>query len=148
VWKQRAIPRGGNFSSEAEPTADFRKRRDTILAKVSEEEKVWLTEKLRYANQKVLAKRLKEILGKHNEADAIIPNHDEFVARVMNTRHYYTHFGDQKDKDKVATIQELGLLIAQMRALLEICILKDLGIAGRPIRRIIQKHADMKFVSV
>jgi hypothetical protein len=138
-----------NFSSEAEPTPDFRKRRDTILGKLSDDEKAWLTPKLQYANQKVLARRLKEILDKHpDEIAAIIPDREKFAATVMNTRHYYTHFGDQKDKGKVAPFQELGLLLAQMRALLQICILKDLGITGKPIARVIQNYKDIRFVSI
>ena len=60
--------------------------------------------------------------------------------KVKNTRNFYTHFDTElKEKGKVAEGAELALMLCQMRSLLEICFLKDLGIEGAPISRIIEK---------
>ena len=49
---------------------------------------------------------------------------------------------------KVADGLELMQMEYQTRALLEICIWKDLGIGGRPIRQLIHKVKGMRYFSL
>lgn len=116
-----------------------------------EEDREWLVEKLQYANQKTLAQRLNQILSKYkSEAERFIDDIPRFAEDVKNTRNYHTHF-DQNLKRKgkvVEDYEELTRLISQMETLLKICILKDLGITGAPISRLIERYKTMKIFSL
>lgn len=139
------------FVGCVQPKADFRERRDRIVQAVPPEEKEWLEEKLHYANQKTLAQRLSEILAKNKtEADQFISNLQCFAAAVKNTRNYHTHFDEElKEKGKVTDDMEaLVRLVSQMETLLSVCILKDLGITGAPIARIIDRYKKMEIYSL
>jgi hypothetical protein len=139
------------FVGYVQPKADFRERRDRIVQAVPPEEKEWLEEKLHYANQKTLAQRLAEILAKNkSEAEQFISDLQRFADAVKNTRNYHTHFDDElKEKGKVTDDMEaLVRLASQMETLLGVCILKDLGITGVPITRIIDRYKMMEIFSL
>jgi hypothetical protein len=130
---------------------DFRERRKRIIQAAPQEEKEWLEEKLHYANQKTLAQRLVEILAKNKaEADQFIGDLQGFAAAVKNTRNYHTHFDEElKNKGRVTDDMEaLVRLVSQMETLLGVCILKDLGVTGAPITRIIDRHKRMEITSL
>jgi hypothetical protein len=138
------------FVGYVQPTRDFRARRERIVESAPEFEREWLREKLHYANQKTLAERLAEILAK-NKADAeqFIPDLARFADMVKHTRNYYTHFDEElRENGKIAQGDELTMLVFQMQTLLGICILKDLGIAGAPITRLIKTLKGMRLVSL
>jgi len=139
------------FVGYVQPKSDFRQRRDRIVQAVSQEEREWLEEKLHYANQKTLAQRLSEILAKNKtEADQFINDLQQFADAVKNTRNYHTHFDEElKEKCKVTDDMEaLVRLVSQMETLLSICILKDLGITGAPIARIIGSYKSMEIFTL
>jgi len=136
------------FIGSVQPTPTFRSRRDRILNSIPEDEKEWLAEKLHYANQKTLAQRLAEILGEHELSD-FIPDPQSFAEKVRHTRNYYTHFDDDlRRKGKIAEGDELIRMVWQMRTLLGLCALKDLGIGGAPLSRIVQQFTKTRLVSL
>jgi hypothetical protein len=138
------------FVGYVQPTPDFRARRERIVEGAPEVEREWLREKLHYANQKTLAERLADILEKHKaEAEQFIPDLQRFADKVRHTRNYYTHFDEKlRENGRIAEGNELVNLVFQMRTLMGICVLKDLGIAGAPIARLINKLKGMRLVSL
>lgn len=142
--------RNSNFTTAERPRAEFRKAVKDILCSVPHPLRRWLDEKLRYANEKTLAQRLDEILDQHpTEVPIFIPDRVSFASKVRHTRNYYTHYDEElKRKGKIAEGEKLFRIATQMRRLLEISILKDLGIAGKAIQRFINRWQDADFVSV
>lgn len=139
------------FVGCVQPTAEFRARRNQIVSAVLPEDREWLAEKLHYANQKTLAQRISDILLKNKaEAEQFITDLPRFADSVKNTRNYHTHFDEElKEKGKVTDdIEEMVRLVSQMQTLLGICILKDIGITGKPIARLIERHRKMEIYSV
>lgn len=140
-----------SFVGYVEPKSVFRSRRDKIIALAPDEEKEWLKEKLCHANQKTLAERLDDILSSNRlEAEKLIDNIPRFAEAIRHTRNYHTHFEKEaKESNKVIhDIKEMVKIVSQMEALLGICILKDLGITGAPIDRLISRHKSMKVFSL
>jgi hypothetical protein len=127
-----------DFVNQVQPKAEFKKRKNRVVKAVPDE-KDWLNEKLAHANEKTLAQRLQELLNKH--ADAIpkfIENPQEFADAVKNARNHFTHYSTDKERiEKVADGVDLLRMTDRIRTLLEICILRDLGIDGAPITRLI-----------
>jgi hypothetical protein len=138
------------FASAVQSKPEFRKRLRKFLCLVPKAERAWLIEKLQHANQKTLAQRLDEILDQHpSEVSSFIPNRKEFADRIRHTRNYYTHFDDElRQKRKIAEGDELTRLVQQMRTLLSVCILKDLGISGASLSRLITNLAKLRLVSL
>ena len=123
------------------PTAEYKARLKRVLESLSEEDREWFREGLRFANKKTLAQRLDEILGRHpTEAARIAGDMPDFADKIRHTRNYYTHFEERlKKQGKVASDAEIILLTERMQRLLEVCFLKDLGLNGDPVRKIVGK---------
>ena len=84
------------------------------------------------------------------EAEQFIPDLARFARLVKNTRNYHTHFDeDLKKRGKIIVdVEEMVQTVSQMQTILSICILKDIGITGDPISRLIQRHKSMKVYSL
>ena len=123
------------------PTAEYKARLKRVLGSVAEEDREWVGDGLRFANKKTLAQRLNEILGRHpTEAARMAGDMPDFADKIRRTRNYYTHFDERlKKRGKIADEAEIILLTERMQRLLEVCFLKDLGLDGAPIRKIIGK---------
>ena len=128
-------------NSAIAPTAEYKARLKRVLESVPEEDREWVGEGLRFANKKTLAQRLDEILGRHpTEAARIVGDMLDFADKIRHTRNYYTHFEERLKKlGKVASDAEIILLTERMQRLLEVCFLKDLGLDGGPVRKVVGK---------
>ena len=139
-----------NFTSSIQPLPEFRKRIKLMLDPIAEPDRDWLKEKLNFANQKTLAERLEDIIDA-NKAELIqfVEKPAKFAEVIRHTRNFYTHFDKKlQRRGKVAGFDATLLLSWQMRALLEICVLKDLGVNGPPIQKIINRFKRVTFFSV
>lgn len=143
--------RSPQCNSAVESTKAFRQRIDAILANVSEEKvRGWLREKLRHANQKTLAQRLNDLIGTHQqEVASFIPDPDSFAKTIRHTRNYFTHFDeDLRRRGKVAEVTQLAKIMIQMRGLLEICFLRDLGLPETAVKRVVARVRQVEFISL
>jgi hypothetical protein len=130
---------------------EFRERTNQIVKTAPLNEQAWLREKLHYANQKTLAERLSDILSKNKtEAEQFISDLSLFADAVRNTRNYHTHFDEElREKGKVTeNMDDLVRLVSQMETLLGVCIMKDIGIVGAPIARLIDRYRRMEIFSL
>jgi hypothetical protein len=142
--------RSALFTSRDVPADAHRERVRAILEKVPTEYRDWASDKLAFANQKTLAQRLSEILAFHRtEAEKLTAGIDDFADKIRHTRNYLTHYsGEPRQSGKVARGMELVKVTYALNALLKICMLKELGIRGDPIERILRKHSQMRFVTL
>jgi hypothetical protein len=135
-----------NFVNQVQSKADFKARKKRVIDQVPDE-KEWLTEKLAHANEKTLAQRLSELIKSHKDLVArFIDDEKAFCDAIRHTRNHYTHYGTSEEgMGKVSSGVEFIKLVDKMRALLELCILSDLGIVGVPIDRLIQLLEERKY---
>jgi len=135
--------RSAQFTATEILAEDHQKRITAVLNTVPPDYLRWVREKLAYSNQKTLARRLDDILKLHPaEAAKLAAGVHEFAAKVRHTRNYYTHYDEElRRKGKIAEGAELRRVVFALEDLLQICLLKELGIQGPPIERILQRSA-------
>lgn len=132
---------GLTASSAIAPTAEYKQRLKRVLGVVTDEDRDWVGEGLRYANKKTLAQRLNGV-SRAPSCGSGTHHGDvrDFADKIRHTRNYYTHFEERmKKRGKVAGEAELILLTERMQRLLEVCFLKDLGLDGPAVRKITGK---------
>jgi len=134
--------RSTHFSSMEGPEKEHEQRLKAILETAPEKDQRWLARKLAFSNQKDLSRRIDEFLNAHKEeATRLTAKIGDFAAKVRVSRNYYTHYSAKLlEEGKVATGLELRRIVYALCALLEICLLKELGIRGKPVERILERN--------
>ena len=110
---------------------------------LKEYKKILKEEKLSHLNSYSLRDRLEEIVNEHIDC---LPDHffnsqedrDIFLKQVRKTRNYLTHLS--KKDQYVAEGKELRKLCMRLKVVLEICLLKKLGLEDNQIKTIIFRY--------
>lgn len=117
------------------PPEQHKARIDAIVAGVPQEHKNWLKSRLGYSNEIGMKKRLTELRNDTAAHTAIILT-DQHLKQAYDTRNYLTHY-DPSLTSKAATGFELVKLTERLNMLMEICLLKELGIDDQGITELI-----------
>ena len=85
-----------------------------------------------------LTQRLTSIIENLPEKvrDALLGHEVDFIDRVKNNRHYYTHYSD-KYKKKAATLTELIIISEKLKLILLVSLLKQISFTDEQIEKII-----------
>jgi len=119
---------------------------NSIPEKIELTKKEILKSKLNYLNEITLKERVLFILNKYKTIiEEIIPDIEEFAKKVRNTRNYYTHFS-KDDSKPVFEDEELFIASEQLKILVEICILSEIGFTDEKIATIIKSSQNLKSV--
>ena len=108
---------------------------DAIPDKVKGGFKESLENKLKYGDEFSLRKRLKEIFNEyqHEVPNVFINNKGAFIDKVADTRNYLTHY-DKDLKERAASGIDIFHLTHELKMLLEICLLRELGFSSEEIK--------------
>ena len=142
--------RSSEFTATELPKERHKERLEAVIKTVPTELQGWVKDRLASSNQKTLAMRIDDLL-KSNAREiaklaAAIP---DFAERVRHTRNYYTHYSDELLRSgKVAQGTDLIRLSYILQDLLEICLLKEIGIQGNPIERILSFAATRQYYTL
>jgi hypothetical protein len=103
-----------------------------------------------FPGNKRFDQRIQKILDLHpSEAAKLTEGISDFAMKVYNTRNYLTHYDEKtRQSGKVAEGNDLVRVTYALKGLLLVCFLKELGIQGNPIDRVLRKYASMRFVSL
>jgi hypothetical protein len=125
-----------------------RNRVKAIMDVAPVEYKDWLKKVLANSNRKTLAQRIEEILNLHrDETMRLTAKISDFPAKVRRSRNYYTHYSEKLwQSDKIAKGSELMRIGFILQDLLKICLLKEIGIQGNPIERVLASNASSKLI--
>jgi hypothetical protein len=112
-----------------------------------------LEDGLRHLYQYSLRKRLKDLLEKisKNYSSELLKDYKEAKRRqsfsdlVTNTRNYLTHF-DKKPEDKIAEGEELINVTEELKILLEVCLLKEIGFSANDVDTLIYKQYNYRII--
>jgi hypothetical protein len=142
--------RSAQFTSTEMRRAGHKERVRNLVGCVPEEDRAWLKEKLAYSNQKTLAVRIAEVLAAHpQEASRLIAGIPGFAEKVKNTRNYYTHYGQEAlEEGKVAQGRELVRISLALEGLIGACLLKEIGLQGKPLERLLSRYACAKGIDL
>lgn len=99
----------------------------SVLDAVDEASRARLTELLRYSNELRLRGRLKQVLASCPAVTGrITGNAKSFIQRTVTARNYLTHYDPDLEAEAPKGI-ELLPLTAQVSALVEMCLLREIG---------------------
>jgi hypothetical protein len=122
------------------PEKEHGKRLEEVFSAVPEKHKEWLEEELAYSNEPNLRKRIREIWDKFPVVpDNLIGDKKSFISKVVTTRNYLTHY-DPRLKGEAATGEKLYKLTQQVKALIEMCLLTELGFSPDNVREIFARN--------
>lgn len=140
--------RSSRFSSTERPEEAHEERLKMIFESTPERYKSWLKYKLKFSNQKTLNDRLRDILDLcRDETQRLASGIENFADKVRDSRNYYTHYSEKLLLEgNVVDGPELVRIRFIVEDLLKICLLKEIGIQGRPIERILAQSGATKFV--
>lgn len=103
---------------------------EEIVSYVPEKYREWLKDKLAYANEPNLGKRLRRIVKDNLLVfEQFMVNNEErerFIFKVVKTRNYLTHF-DKSLSAVAAQGEELMELSKKLKVIFETCLLKEIG---------------------
>lgn len=117
------------------PKKRFKELKNKLISHCeNEEEKNFFNDSLAFANECSLRMRLNQIL---DAFPPIIPNKEQFIDELVDTRNYYTHF-DPRKKSKAKFGLDLWLLSNRTEALFSLCILGNLGFSEEQIQMVCQ----------
>jgi hypothetical protein len=116
-----------NFSNHVLDKEDHKARIETVREALAGHPELseWMNGLLSYSNEPTLSARLDELIDYVEPWFADFLRGD-FVKVARNTRNWLTHY-DSRNEKKAATGSDLFVLAQETTALLEACVLRDLG---------------------
>ena len=106
-----------------------------------------LREIIKHGNEKSLRSRLKDILKHYGDITQLfIDDFDTFIQKVIQTRNFYTHYGENLVQ-KAAEGSELFKLNLKLNLLLKICLLRELGFSIDEIQNMPSIQDEIKFLT-
>jgi len=110
------------------PAADHERRLEEINEAVPAEHREWLEKKLKHSNELILRQRLEDVLERCPGVTQklISSKKRSFVHRAVAARNYLTHYSPDLAQQAPVGMR-LYPLTVQLQALIEMCLLRELG---------------------
>ena len=122
------------------PEAEFSNLKDKILKAVPDsKEKKWIKEKLRYANELSLRKRMRQMIEPFKDLFGNSKKRNSFIGKVVDTRNYLTHY-DSSLENKADSGEDLGKLYTKLEALFQLHFLRLIGIDDNTIKSMVNEN--------
>jgi hypothetical protein len=140
--------RSPSFDSMLVAKDAHKARVERAVTAVPDDLKDWVERTLRAANNKHLDVRLSEIFKLHlNESTKIFGSDPSLAEKIRYTRNHLTHHTGDETSPKLLTRNHLVQVSWNLRTFIWVCLLKEIGVCGAPIDRLIRKY-EAYFVSL
>lgn len=137
---------GGEYVSTEEYRPILEALKSSIPEGIDSDFRESLKHRMQYLHEYSLRKRLKKIVDSYgNFLDSIIPDKNEFIEDIYNTRNFLTHY-DKSSEDKAKKGNELYKRTKQLKFLVEICLLKELGLSEGKISNLIVRKQRYHYI--
>jgi hypothetical protein len=125
------------------PEGEHRERMRSIRESAPAEWREWLNTRLLSSNYRTLDQRVRDVLSEcasvsERIVGATSTERDAFVTLFKHSRNYYTHYTPALEA-KAAKGASLYLLIVQLRAIIEMSLLRELGFECAEIGAILER---------
>lgn len=132
------------------PAGQHEQRMEAILTGTPDQYREWLQTRLQRSNELSLRRRIRDVLDECPDVrDKIVGatprERANFVALFVDSRNYYTHYSPDLE-NRAATGVALYLLVVQLRAIIEMSLLRELGFTCDAIDAIldrVQRYAEI-----
>lgn len=105
-----------------------------------------LKSRIKYGNEHSLRKRIRSLIDglSENCSMLVTDNAADFVARIIDTRNYLTHYSDEL-KDGVFSGSDLYNSTKRLKILILILLFKEIGLDEEKIAALIKKNSELMF---
>lgn len=108
----------------------------------------WAKGKLSF-NARPLAQRLFDVVKAHEkESVRLLGDLDRAVSRISYTRNHLTHHHDEMNSDRLIPDAELGGTSSSLEALLWIILLREIGLDGSHVERVVSQAERARFINL
>lgn len=108
----------------------------------------WARGKL-FLNSKSLLKKLLDVFHAHAaEASALLGDLAQAADRIAYTRNNHTHHMESVNEKRLLSVGESSRVTWALEALLWIILLREIGIDGKPVERLVRRGASATFVNL
>ena len=128
------------------PEDEFNNLVTKILEAIPDEkQKNWIEEKLKYANELSLRKRMKQMIEPFKDLFGNAKERNSFIRKVVDTRNYFTHYDRRLENEapsgkKSGDLEKLDRLHLKLKALLQLHFLKLIGMDIKSIKSIANEN--------
>ena len=132
-------------SSETQmPKEEFDSIVKSILDNVDGSRREWIGEKLKYANEPSLRRRLSQMISPFDDLFDTNSERKRFVNDVVNTRNYYTHYDNCILEEAVTEPAQLLRLYLKLEALVQMHLLYLIGLDRDHVRKIVNRYQPLR----
>lgn len=124
------------------PPEQHHRRIAEILASAPQAHRKWLERKLDHSNEVTLRVRIQQLADEMSDLFQP-PRRNEFVEKVVTTRHYMTHFSPEL-KPRVASDDELVAIVQKLKFLLTLFLLKETGFSRDDVLAFVDRNPRLK----
>ena len=126
------------------PAEDFKNLLDSILQSTPDTWRHWVQTRFEYANELSLRSRIRQMLTPFNDLFGAEPARRAFVSQVVSTRNYLTHYDQGIKNQAVTDPQVLHQLHSKLEALVQLHLLRLLGIDYEHIRNMATRYPPLR----
>lgn len=123
--------------------AVFKELTENLIKQCPEENKEWLSGRLKYGNEVNLRRRIKLIIEPFKEFIGTNKEREKLINTIVDTRNYLTHY-DNSLESKAASDKDLFSLCRKMEAIFQIHLLQVLGFTQIQIKSIFDNSDELQ----
>ena len=126
------------------PVEEFNSLLDAVLRSTPHTWRRWVQERLKYANELSLRSRIRHMITPFNDLLGPKAAREAFVSQVVSTRNYLTHYDQGIENQAVTDPQQLLQLHSKLEALVQLHLLRLLGIDYDHIRNMATRYPPLR----
>lgn len=121
----------------------FEKLTSALIEQCPEEDREWLSGRLRYGNEVSLSRRIKSIIEPFKELLGTSKERNKLIRAIVDTRNYLTHY-DQSLETVAVKGKELYMLCLKMEAIFQLHLLQILGFTQSEVKSVFENSHELQ----
>jgi hypothetical protein len=123
--------------------AVFKELTENLIKQCPEENKEWLSGRLKYGNELSLRHRIKNIIEPFKEFIGTSKEQNKLISTIVDTRNYLTHY-DKSLESKAASGRDLWWLCLKMEAIFQLRLLQVLGFTQEEVQSVFDHSHELQ----
>ncbi len=116
---------------------------ESIIRQCPDENKEWLSGRLRHGNELNLGKRIKSIVTPFKDLIGNSKARNKLIRTIVDTRNYLTHY-DESLKSQAAVGRDLYVICLRMEAIFQLHLLKVIGFGDKEIDSVFKNSNELQ----
>jgi hypothetical protein len=138
---------GGHYLSRDEYGPAYVQLIHAIPDWIAPDHRTALEARLKYGHEYSLRKRLTDIFSAHDPVlREVFLDPPSFINKVVKTRNYFTHYDEEDEQDAATGGLELHRLASNLRTLIEVCLLSEIGFTSEELRKQLKEISSRRVI--